>query len=241
MNLKLCELHVGKVDGKHEYLTPKEERVEQVFDTFMMPDSVDPHRMSNGDIFYIEGLRGTGKTSLLRWHAEKKKSEGSVTDFILFKSDLTETQRVRISSEVGVSWTDVDPEKMDISQDFKDAWQWFILHKIGENLKKRPEIFDVESKENVDKFIHLLGLNDDKTFTKVLGFLPKLEGATVKIGADIKFFKAELDGDFQGNESHGRINFSSLVKKILSYLTRIKLHNDFFLYFDELEAFYHSQ
>src|SRR4051812_7108114 len=105
MGLKLSELRIGKVDGKHEYLTPMTQRERDAFDAFLVPDTVDPERLNNRDTFFIEGFRGTGKTSLLRWHAEKKRQEGAKTDFILFKTDLNDSQRMHISKEVGISWS----------------------------------------------------------------------------------------------------------------------------------------
>lgn len=141
MTLKLSQLRVGKIDGKHEYLTPVSERDRTVFDAFLIPEAVDTERMHNGDVFFVEGFRGTGKTSLLRWHAEKMRENGAATDFVLFKTDLTEAQRLHISKEVGISWTDVDAKTMEVAQDFKAAWTWFILHKIGENIKSNPELY----------------------------------------------------------------------------------------------------
>ena len=142
MTLKLRQLRIGKVDGKHEYLIPVSDREKYVFDAFLLPESVEPERIHNGDVFFVEGFRGTGKTSLLRWHAEHQRRKNAFTDFVLFKSDLTEAQRVHISQEVGISWTDVDPKQMEISQDFKSAWTWFILHKIGENIKENSSIVE---------------------------------------------------------------------------------------------------
>src|ERR1700750_2396191 len=126
MSLVVKNLNIGKVDGKHEYLTPRSDRDQLFFDAFLIPQSVEPSRFGNDDVFPIEGFRGTGKTSLLRWFAEDRRKAGAYTDFILFKSDLTEQQRLQISNEVGISWIDIDPAKMEVSQDFKTAWKWFI-------------------------------------------------------------------------------------------------------------------
>lgn len=101
MALTLGQLRIGKIDGKHEYLTPVSEREAQIYDAFLVPEAFDANRMHNGDMFFVEGFRGTGKTSLLRWHAEQQRRKNAVTDFVLFKSDLTEAQRMHISQEVG--------------------------------------------------------------------------------------------------------------------------------------------
>lgn len=238
--LNLGQLRIGKVDGKHEYLTPASERDDGAFDSFLIPSSVNPDRMHNSDIFFVEGFRGTGKTSLLRWHAEQKRKLSFLTDFVLFKTDLTESQRIHISKEVGISWADIDSKTMEISQDFKSAWIWFILHKIGENIKLHFESCISGESDPAKKFIRLLGLNDESIFKKAIGFMPKLEGSSIKIRADVGFFEAELGGDFKKSGDQGEVTLDSLCRKALSELSKVKFKRGIYIYFDELEAFYHS-
>lgn len=240
MSLTLRKLRIGKIDGKHEYLTPANERERSIFDAFLIPESVEPERMHNGDTYFIEGFRGTGKTSLLRWHAEQQRLKGSFTDFVLFKSDLTESQRLQISTEVGISWADVESKSMEISQDFKSAWIWFILHKIGEQLTTNKNIYKENSSDVTSKATRLLGLEDDSVFKKIMGFMPKLEGAQVKVRSDIGFFEAELGGDFKRDGDSGKTTLDALGKKITSLICSIEFRKSLFLYFDELEVFYHS-
>lgn len=243
MALQLKQLRVGKVDGKHEYLTPASDRDTHAFDAFLMPDTVDPTRLNNKDIFFIEGFRGTGKTSLLRWHAEKKRQGGALTEFILFKTDLNESQRLHISKEIGISWLDIDSRNMEVSQDFKSAWTWFIQHKIGEILKSNPDCINPATLPHAEKAIRLLGLNDDSIFTKAIGFMPKLEGANVKIKADIAFFEAELGGDFVRNpksKENANASLESISRKIFDHISKVSLSRPIYIYFDELEAFYHT-
>lgn len=240
MNLSLRQLRIGKVDGKHEYLVPVLERGQDAFDTFLIPEAVEPARFHNGDVFFVEGFRGTGKTSLLRWHANSAIKQGAITDFILFKTDLTEDQRMHLSSEVGISWTDVDPKKMEVSQDFKSAWGWFVVHKIGENLQAHPGLVSIDDETTSRKIIRLLGLNDDSVFRKILGFMPRLEGAHVKIKADVAFFEAELGGDFSRAGDQGKVSLDALVKRVMRVLSSLNMVQPLFIYFDELEAFYHS-
>lgn len=240
MPLRLGQLRIGKVDGKHEYLTPLTEREQSIFDAFLMPEAIQPERMNNGDTFFIDGLRGTGKTSFLRWHAEKQRQRGYLTDFILFKTDLTEDQRLNISKEVGISWTDIDPQNMEVSQDFKSAWSWFILHKIGENLKSNPSIVETNSTSSVAKLLRLLGLNEDSVFKKAVGFMPRLEGAQVKIKADVGFFEAELGGDLKREGDQGATTLDALSRRVMTLVGNVKCNIPFYLYFDELEAFYHT-
>ncbi|WP_459678540.1 P-loop ATPase, Sll1717 family [Acidisoma sp. 7E03] len=219
---------------------PVLEREQHAFDTFLILEAVEPDRFHNGDVFFVEGFRGTGKTSLLRWHANSKTKQGAITDFILFKTDLTEDQRMHLSSEVGISWTDVDPNKMEVSQDFKSAWGWFVVHKIGENLQAHPSLVSIDDETTSRKIIRLLGLNDDSVFRKILGFMPRLEGAHVKIKADVAFFEAELGGDFSRAGDQGKVSLDALVKRVMRVLSGLNMVQPLFIYFDELEAFYHS-
>lgn len=238
MTLTLRQLRIGKVDGKHEYLTPARERDQAVFDAFLIPESVEPERMHNADTFFIEGFRGTGKTSLLRWHAENRRKDRAITDFVLFKTDLSESNRMHISSEVGISWTDIESKSMEISQDFKSAWTWFILHKIGENIKLYPSLYPEKSKGFAMTSMRLLGLDDNSILKKAIGFMPKLEGAHVKIRGDAGFFEAELGADFKRSGDQGQITLDALSRKVMATLAKIEFGIPLFIYFDELEVFY---
>jgi len=237
MSIVLKQLNIGKVDGKHEYLTPKSARDQLFFDAYLIPQSVETSRFSNSDVFFIEGFRGTGKTSLLRWFAEDRRNTGAYTDFLLFKSDLTEQQRLQISQEVGISWVDIDASKMEVSQDFKTAWKWFIHHKIGETIKKNPAIA-IGSK--LESYLKLLGLNDPSTFAKITGFLPRLEGANVTIKADLSFFEVELGGDFKPQGTTGKTTLDALCRRLDANFIEIAFLKPVYLFFDELEVFFHS-
>ena len=239
MTLKLGQVHVGKVDGKHEYLTPTDERERLLFDAFLLPDSVEPDRLNNSDIFFVSGFRGTGKTSLLRWHAEQRRIQNAVTEFVLFKTDLTEVQRLSISKEVGITWLDVDAKSMEVSQDFKDAWTWFLLHKVGEKLRDNVGAFE-DYDGSVEKAFRLLGLRDDTVYKKLFGYLPKLDGAHVKVRSDLKFFEAELGGDFLPNGATGSTTLSALSSRIAKKLNSATMLRPLFIYLDELEVFHHT-
>lgn len=235
MGITLSKLNLGKVDGKHEYLIPISDRDRAFFDAYLIPTTVDTSRIHNADITFIEGFRGTGKTSLLRWHAETKRRAGAYTNFVLFKSDLTEQQRMHISQEAGITWADVDSSTMEISQDFKSTWRWFIHHKIGEVLKADTSLADVST----ENYIRLLGLNEP-VFTKSLGFLPRIEGATIKVKADIPFFEMQLEGDFKKEGASGRTTLDALGVKLDDGISQLKLKRPIYVYFDELEVFFHS-
>jgi hypothetical protein len=235
--LQLRQLNLGKVDGRAEYLEPKNERDESFYDAFLVPDSVDVSRLHNSDLFYVEGFRGTGKTSLLRWFAENRRRQGAVTDFVLFKSDVPEERRLGLSTEVGVTWVDTDTKRMELSQDFKSAWSWFLHHKIGEMLRDAP----IRTHSGAEqRYLRLLSLNGEAAFSKVLGFLPKLEGAKISIKADFAFFEAELEGDFIKEGGAAKTTLDALNRKLFATLKDIDFSSDFYIFFDELEVFHET-
>lgn len=51
MTLTLRHLNLGKVDGKHEYLTPEPGAEQIFFDAYLIPESVQTDRFGNKDIF----------------------------------------------------------------------------------------------------------------------------------------------------------------------------------------------
>lgn len=233
-SLPIGKLNLGKVDGKHEYLTPRTLADERAFDAYLLPESVDPDRLHNGDVCFIEGFRGTGKTSMLRWHAQQRRRDGCFTKFVLFKSDLNESQRLLISKEVGIDWADIDATSMEIAQDFKTAWTWFILHKIGEAIAADESL----ATGDVQPFLRLMGLADEPVFTKSIGFMPRLEGASVKLKGDLGFFNIELGGDFKAEGQVGRTTLDALSQAALRRTKNLKFNKETYIYFDELEVFY---
>ena len=92
----LKDIFVGNTDAKNELLRGDKKEIESFKSGFLMPDNVEIDHFISGRKFYVTGLKGTGKTALLRYLGicvqEKLKAE---TDFILFKSDIREEERAR--------------------------------------------------------------------------------------------------------------------------------------------------
>ncbi len=70
--------------------------------------------------------------------------------------------------------------------------------------------------------------------------MPKLEGAHVRVRGDVGFFEAELGGDFKRDGENGRTTLDALSKRVSSLMSGVRFVRPFYLYFDELEVFYHS-
>ncbi|MFV0624965.1 P-loop ATPase, Sll1717 family [Sphingomonas sp. ac-8] len=232
---QLRNIHLGMVDGKFEYVTPQDDRDNSFYDAFLIPENVDISSLNNRRQYFVEGFRGTGKTSLLRWLAEMKRRDGALTEFVLFKSDLPEEKREGLSSQVGITWLETDRNKMEFSQDFKTSWTWFILHKIGEIVQRHPT---ASTTACCSDFMRLLGLRNN-AFKKVMGFLPKLEKLSVEISSDFDFFSAKLGAEFTGNPKEKRFTtLSALNAALIAELKQFPRDFYAYLFFDELEVFY---
>lgn len=237
---RLADFQLGKIDGKHEYVeTSTESRL--FFNTFLMPDTVNERQLLSGERFIIRGFRGTGKTSLLRWIAGKLRENDAAGQFVLFKSDLSESQRMEISRQTGLKWESPLTDKMEITQDFKESWRWFLHRKICEILQDNPDA--CTQNYELTQYRRLLGLGEIAWFEKIVGEFPKLEAAKIKIKSALNignFVEAEFGGEL--NSSHGSkaVPFSSVLRKLDSYLSKIIFKKTIYLCLDEMEVFFHS-
>ena len=236
--MKIGTSDIGAIDAKEEFdgVTISED---DFFDRLLIPDSIDLEKFRIGGRYFFYGFRGVGKTSLLRYMVFSSQPKAYARKIILFKSEVSETQRTEISQQAGFEWTNPDPAKMEFSQDFKASWQWFVCHKIGELIQESALLVtdDVHSQA----FLRLLGLTHKK-YDKVLGYLPRLKGGRIRVAADAEFIKAELEGDFEyRSEKEGTVVFEALVAKLIRVLERVSFKERIVLGFDELEAFHISR
>jgi hypothetical protein len=231
----ISQIYLGAIDGKHEYLDSSPERRAHS-DSFMMPRTINERSLLAGQSYLVKGFRGTGKTSLLRWVAQHLKSKGEIGSIVLFKSDISESKRVEISKAVGMQYVQVDSKTMGVSQDFKEAWRWFLHQKICEILIEHD---GAESSAEMKKYTQLLGLSEHSWFDKAVAGLPRFDAARVKVKALQDFISAEFGLELTA-KNQSSISVSSVVDKLDFYLARIKIRRPIFLCLDELEVFYHT-
>lgn len=234
--MEIREFRLGKVDGKEEFLLDGSNQ-DKFFDAFLVPEHISIKEFIDRERYFITGFRGTGKTSLLRYIISTLQKDRIYRKIILFKTDIVEENRARISQQVDMSIAEFDSLKMGIAQDFKSAWMWFILHNIAELMISAPNCFE-KSKEAAE-FIRMMGLGDQKPFKKVLGYLPKLEGTRVRISAETGLFSTDVDLSFEKEGSTtATALFSEVVSAIRMKLTKIQFNDNLVLGIDELEVFF---
>ncbi|TYC80137.1 hypothetical protein FMN63_02585 [Stappia sp. BW2] len=234
--MHIGDLRIGMVDGKEEFFLDGVDDP-NFHSIFLIPENVRIKDFVDRAVYFISGFRGTGKTSLLRYTLAEIQPDSRFRAVSLFKSDIPEEKRIRLSKHAGAIIAEHDSIKMGIAQDFKSAWTWFLLDQIGQIVLKAPEC-SISGKSK-DDFLRILGLNGEATFKKVLGFLPKLSGANVTIGADLDFFKGKVDLDFENERStKATASFSEVVDAAIACLSQIEFKQKIAIGIDELEVFF---
>jgi len=232
--MHIGDLRLGKVDGKQEFL----ERAisNEFYDTFLVPENVRLSDFHQGDRYFIYGFRGTGKTSLLRYFLRDHQPDIRYRSLVLFKSDVFEEDRIELSKSVGAQWAEADSGLMSLSQDYKAAWEWFVLHKLGEMIIENPSI--VTDRSAASPFLRILGLGDEPlSFRKVIGFLPRLEGMNVRVQGNAGLIKGEFGLALRAEES-AQVAFRDLLRRCNDHLKRLSFTSNVVIGFDELEAFH---
>lgn len=236
MTLTLADLNFGNVDAKLEFSDARRNSP-SFFDSYLVPENIRIEDFERGKRYFIKGFRGTGKTSLLRYFLYRMQSKQAYRRMVLFKSDIDEDHRVSLSNQVGYDWTQTDSSKMEISQDFKSSWRWFVLHKIGEILKEDRTIATNDTE--VDLFLDLLGLGGKTTVGKVLGVFPRLKGGTIEFNGNIGVISAKLQADFETKSAdRATISLRAVVAAAEAQLLKIVFRDSVYIGFDELEAFF---
>ncbi|MHA7856488.1 MAG: hypothetical protein ACX94D_00270 [Henriciella sp.] len=188
--IELSDLHLGSIDGRFEISHSNEAVIDDIFyrPSYLSLEAFDQRRY-----YFIYGNRGVGKTSVIRWLHYKRVQSKLPSKVILFKSDITEDERSDISNAVGYSVEQTDASKMEFSQDFKQAWIWFLLHKIGEQIAAQPSL--IEKAADRAKVLDLMGLGENGRIDKILGWLPKIKNKKIKFVGTTGALKAEFEGD----------------------------------------------
>jgi len=89
----ISNLHIGSVDAKNELIDESPASKQKFYDAFLVPENIVVDKFLNGQQFFILGLKGTGKTALLRYIAIEVEKKNFKTHFVLFKTHFTEEDR----------------------------------------------------------------------------------------------------------------------------------------------------
>ena len=235
--LQLKDLFVGKTDAKNELTENTDSERGRFIDSFLIPENINIDDFANGKRYFVTGLKGTGKTALLRYLAlSVEKENNSDTAFILFKTDFTEEDKAAFSKAANTFIT-IKNEDSDHDEDFVNVWQWF-LHRHIVRLSKQNAHYYFEDDSNWEKYSKCVSapkLGNEES--GLMRLLPKLKKGNVEIEGDFELLKGKLGLEFEwDNESGKQVKFSSIVRQADELFKKLKpKETKLFIFLDELE------
>lgn len=231
--MRLRNLFFGTVDGKNELITSSDAEIERFLFSFLIPPTVLIDELLDRSKYFVTGMKGSGKTSLLRYlDIRMRRDEHADTQFFLFKSHFSEEERIAFLRAAGKAQL-VDaalPANHDLS--FESLWKWFIyrsLINLNETVATAPFKRDV----NWERFVACVRAPDrDDDRSGIRRLLPRMNAGKVSIGVSPSL---ELDFDWDDKEQR-TVQFSKLTRQADQLFERLSpAEGRFVLFFDELE------
>lgn len=241
--MELKDLFIGKLDAKNEQIFNDYDK-ERFLRGFLLPENIYVDNFLQGNRCFIVGLKGTGKTALLKFI--KLKAEDSLnahTMFVLFKSDFTEEDKADFSKAAeSITITKTN----DDIKDYTDVWLWYF-HRLIVNciLEKNLEGRIFKNDKNWEKYKScVLATKIDKNESGLTRLLPKLKRGNVELSADTAILKGKLGLDFEWiDKERATVKFSSIVKQVNTLYKGLVVINNpekLYLFFDELELSFNT-
>jgi len=225
--------YFGSIDAKHELLNNDPDIIDRFRKSFLVPYNVDTDDFVSGESFIVTGLKGTGKTALLRYIDLKTESLGAKREFVLFKSDFSEEDKKQLSR--GVNITEVNTDGKDIN-DYENIWKWFIYRILVNMVEDKNTFYNTPELNYFISCIKSVETNEAYHSRKIL--LPKLKKGAVELSADYKRIKGKISLDFEFRDNETKASFASVLRECNKYLERLKPNGSgtpIYLFFDELE------
>ena len=143
--LKLKDLQLGSLDAKNELIEDTDEVKELFTNSYVLPPNFDLDKFYQKKNYFITGLKGTGKTALLRYISIKLEEDSNTySKFILFKSDLRSRDISAGLEKIVDTTTIYETKNISDEKDYQTLWRWFIY----------SEIVSYQKKKDIDLFVN---------------------------------------------------------------------------------------
>ena len=225
--LKLKDLYLGKTDAYNEFVSLGKDTCKNLF--FEFP-SIDIDSIVNGEVYYICGDKGTGKTMLLKYieTVVQEREEPTFTAFVRFKKDIDDDQRniiKRTGTTVNTEEVVDNSQNIDPSVECALAWQVYLIKTIVFNLEKSEYgVFERNDEWNLlCTLVHALyGNIDDKKAKRAI--LPKIKRGNVDINLG-NVAKVNLELEWV-DEKKTAVSFKSIAQTILDLYSSLSCAED---------------
>ncbi|MBX2906631.1 MAG: hypothetical protein KF744_11370 [Taibaiella sp.] len=240
-SLKLKQIFVGNVDAKHELVGETIEEKNNFLSSFLMPDNFTAEDYLLRNKYFVTGLKGTGKTALLRYLSLKLEQPNSYTSFVLFKTDFSEEDRKELHKTGKSTIADTEKDVTD-EDDYTNTWLWFFYKHILDVVEsKKIRVFS-ENEDFVNFKICLTSFQEKLDEGAIKRVFPKLKKGSFefKLGSKENYGKGTVEFEWIDSEKK-LVRFSALVTKTSHYFKRLVRSNFgdcLTIFIDELELSY---
>ncbi|MEO3387587.1 hypothetical protein [Mesorhizobium sp. CAU 1741] len=238
LRLPLKQLRFGNVDARYEVNTRNPLDVEHFRQSFVEPAGISVEEFIKGDRFFVHGVKGAGKTSILRYIQLKTSDSGCINRFISFSTEISDIEREKIRSMSGIhifEQKDVDVH----NESAVDVWMIFILRQISKIIEENRISFS--SHKDVAVFCELMKRFYDGEDNK--GLLSWLSAALK--GGKYKFKSKYIDADIRGplSEKEREFPVNYVVEQSMRLLKSLGFESGggVYIFFDELNLSFASR
>jgi hypothetical protein len=234
--LTLKDISLGSTDAKNEVLNGTQEEISRFLASYVTPPALVIEKFFNRQKYYVVGLKGTGKTALLRYVSLKlEQAENSVSSFVLFKSDVDEDLRKDFAKAARVQVVEENSETLE-GDDFETVWRWFIYRKIASAIVLK-DASPFQENTDLSEFIALVNSETLNQIEKpgFMRLVPAIRKGNIEISKSPKL-GLEFEWDANGR---AKVNFNDLVRRADVAFRELEPDTERLnLFFDELEINY---
>jgi hypothetical protein len=235
MKLTFGDIEFGETDAKHEVFAQAREGTYVLLNAFQMPPSVKFEKLLTGAKFFISGLKGTGKTSLILYLKDQIDKSGGRSHAILFKSKLTDAERQRLAPIADLT-AFIDQDKIKFEHEYKVNWLWYIISEFSRLIEPSDLL---EGKDQLHDLKILTGAKQPSSRSMFSGLqLTKIK-ATLETALSAGPLKTGVKAEIEAISAPKEEKFIHLVDICERLLYSLKPAPGFrtCLFFDELELF----
>lgn len=234
--LRLKDIHFGSIDAKNELFDNAPQSRQLFRQAFLIPDNVQEERFFSGNKFIVQGLKGTGKTALLRYLAINVQEDYKAhSRFVLFRRDIPEDKRQDLARAANA--VEVTTESSERSfRDFEHVWEWLFFRLIIDTLKQHGADTLVDDGAFRRFRSIVLSVKEETQQTGVLRFLPKLKRGEIELKADLGIAEAGVNLEFDFPHGEGHAPFSAVLSQAQAAFGKLTASSKaLYLFIDELE------
>jgi len=233
MSLKLSEILIGEIDAKYELLNNTAQERKAYEGTYYVPSNYQEKDFLEGNSYFIIGLKGTGKTALLRYLGINLEDKGYLTKYILYKSQVDQDQKNDFFTASKIEVLDGDENK-SLLNDYTLAWRWFIYRMIVSEYAATDQGKQDETYRNFRDLVN--APKNSQKAAEFWKFIPKIKKGNIEVGGEFKGIAVKFGLDLEFNETKQEVNFAKLIKAMDQQFEKIKINGPkLFILFDELE------